>query len=319
MISSVRRWINLFLWKIPAVFALILGVLIACYSVSLPNVYQSYATILPPTGSKGFGGGAIGATVAALGVSLPTGNDYDVYYVDILESRSLRSSLCSKKYSFSHKSWFGGESKNHDGVLSDYLADGDLDLAVKKLGTMMTAVRDPKTRIVTLRATSASPELSMMLVRDSLEFLNGFIIKSSQEKGREKVRYAEGRIAEIREDLRKAEEKLSAFASRNRDFLYSKDPEIRLEGMRLEGEYRLKQQLLTTLMVSRDQAVLDERNDLPLINKLDDPVVPVKKIGPTRLIYVLSALILGYFVAWFALNGSKVSSIFENPKDRAEA
>ena len=55
---------------------------------------------------------------------------------------------------------------------------------------------------------------------------------------------------------------------------------------------RLKQQLLTTLAMSREQALMEEKNDVPILNILDPGHVPIEKSGPVRSRMVLAVCFL---------------------------
>jgi len=73
---------------------------------------------------------------------------------------------------------------------------------------------------------------------------------------------------------------------------------VRLKGARLETELRLRQQLVSSIAMNREQALLEEKNDIPILNVLDHGNLPVLKSSPVRSTYVELAMILIGFGSW---------------------
>ena len=90
------------------------------------------------------------------------------------------------------------------------------------------------------------------------------------------------------------------FLEVNRNYQTSSDPSVRLQGIRLETELRLRQQLITTLAMNREQALLEEKNDIPILNILDPGNLPIHKSRPSRGSTVMSAFLAAFFLvlAW---------------------
>ena len=61
---------------------------------------------------------------------------------------------------------------------------------------------------------------------------------------------------------------------------------------------RLRQQLVTTLALGYEQALLEEKNDMPILNVLDEADVPFEKSGPSRTLNVLIAILAAAGVTW---------------------
>jgi hypothetical protein len=95
-----------------------------------------------------------------------------------------------------------------------------------------------------------------------------------------------------------AEETLRRFLEGNRNYLNSADPAVRLKGTRLEGELRLRQQLVTTLALNREQALLEEKNDIPILNVLDQGNLPIEKNRPARSQLVVALAFLVGLGSW---------------------
>ena len=50
--------------------------------------------------------------------------------------------------------------------------------------------------------------------------------------------------------------------------------------------------VLTTLTLNYEQALLEEKNDMPILNTLDAGDLPTEKSGPSRSLLMVSALIV---------------------------
>ena len=77
---------------------------------------------------------------------------------------------------------------------------------------------------------------------------------------------------------------------------------MRLKGSRLETELRLRQQLVTAIAMNREQALLEEKNDIPILNVLDPGNLPIDKSRPTRSVMVVFASLLVGLGSWIWLN-----------------
>ena len=82
----------------------------------------------------------------------------------------------------------------------------------------------------------------------------------------------------------------------------SSDPAVRLRGTRLEAELRLRQQIVTSIAMNREQALLEEKNDIPILNMLDPGNLPIDKSKPARSSMVLLAMMMVGAGSWIWLN-----------------
>jgi hypothetical protein len=95
-----------------------------------------------------------------------------------------------------------------------------------------------------------------------------------------------------------AEDVLRRVLESNRNFQTSSDPSVRLKGSRLETELRLRQQLVTSIAMNREQALLEEKNDIPILNVLDPANLPIDKSKPARSIIVILVTLLVSLGTW---------------------
>ena len=140
------------------------------------------------------------------------------------------------------------------------------------------------------------------------KLLEIFLQEKGHTRGGAKAAYAEARLAEARHEMDEAEILLKTFLEGNRNYLTSGDPGIRLKGARLETELRLRQQLVSTLSLNREQALLEEKNDIPILNVLDPGNLPIEKSKPSRAIMVLLSMVMVGLSGWFWSNWEWVRS-----------
>lgn len=278
-------------WKGPLRAGVLAALAAALIVLFIPNRYTSTARILPGESPSG-GLGSLSALAATAGLSLPGADSSDAAYVDILDSRSLREALLQTRFQFPERAWRFGTPQPKDETLQTYLDQPDLDRAVAALAEHVTVTRDLKTRLLTVSVETRSPELSQAAVRRLVALLDDFVTAKARTRGSEKAAFAEARLKDARAELDRAQAAFQRFLDGNRNYALSADPAVKLEGARLENEYRLQQQLVATLATNREQAMLEARNDMPILNILDPGNLPIDKSGPARTPMVLFILLL---------------------------
>jgi uncharacterized protein involved in exopolysaccharide biosynthesis len=285
--------------KKPLQWALAAGLLTAAVTLLMPNYYRSEARLLPVE-SKGLGGnlGGLASAAAAFGVSVPGGDSSDANFVDVLNSRWLREQLLQTEFQYHIRSWRFGAEHLEKGTLYGYVDQMNMDRAVRALEKVLSASRDLKSKVISISAETKSPELSRQIVDRASKLLEVFLQDKGRTRGGAKATFAEARLADARREMDEAEDVLRRFLEGNRNFQSSGDPAVRLRGMRLETELHLRQQLVTTLAMNREQALLEEKNDIPILNVLDPANLPIDKSKPARSIIVLLAALLVGLGTW---------------------
>ena len=280
--------------------ALAVGLLVAVYSMFMPLYFRSEAKLLPFDNKSAGSLGGIAATAAALGLGAPGQDGPEATYPDILASRWMCLGLLDSRYTYTmrgiplfQRKW--QETK----TLREYLAAPNEDQAVRELGDLLTVQRDIKTRSLTLAAETRSPELSRQVVNRALELLGQFLLEKNQTRGKTKVSFILARLDEAKRELTAKEASFRAFLEVNRNFAVSADPGIRLGGARLEADLQLQRQVLTTLALNKEQAMLEEKNDMPLLNILDAGYTPIERSRPARARLVIT----GFLVAFAGILG----------------
>ena len=296
----------------PFQVGLVAAVVVSIYTLFIPNQYRSEARVLPADARSGSGGAAAMAA-ATVGVSFPGQDSPDAAYVDILNSRSLREALLQRRFKFSYRSWRFGALQTREQTLYDFLGRRNLDQATRALRERITITRDLKTKLLTLAVETESPELSQQVVQALVSLLDEFVVSKTQTRGGTKAAFAEKRLAEARREMAQAEQAFGAFLDSNRNFATSPDAAVRLKGVRLDNEFKLRTQIVTTLAIAREQALLEEKNDMPILNILDDGNLPYEKSRPNRGPVVISTTLGAMLLVFVIENRKKVRTFFAPP------
>jgi uncharacterized protein involved in exopolysaccharide biosynthesis len=280
-------------------WALAAGLFTALVTLFMPNYYRSEARLLPVE-TKGLGSnlGGLASAAAAFGVTVPGGDSSDANFVDVLNSRWLREQLLQTEFQYHIRSWRFGAEHLVKGTLYDYLDAKNMDRALQELGNFVSASRDLKSKVISISAETKSPELSQLIVDRTDKLLEVFLQDKGRTRGGAKAAFAEARLADARREMDEAEDILRRFLESNRNFQTSSDPSVRLKGSRLETELRLRQQLVTSIAMNREQALMEEKNDIPILNVLDPANLPIDKSKPARSVMALLAAGLSAAVCW---------------------
>ena len=293
LIASLKR---------PIQWALAAGLLTALYSLTMPNLYRSEARLLPVDSKSSSGLGGLASAAAAFGVSVPGGDSSDANFVDVLNSRWLREQLLQTEFQYTIRAWRFGAERAEKQTLYNYIHAANTDQALVAVGALLSASRDLKSKVISISAETRSPELSQLVVQRSGKLLEKFLREKGRTRGSAKASFAEARLAESRREMDEAEDALRRFLEGNRNFQTSGDPSVRLKGGRLEAELRLRQQLVSAIAMNREQALLEEKNDIPILNILDPGSIPIEKSRPARSFIVLLAMLMVGTVIWVWFN-----------------
>lgn len=290
-----------------------LGALAAIVLLLQPNTYKAECRILPVEAKGNASLGGVLTAAAAMGIGLPGKDSSEGTYLDIINSRWMSQALLQKEFEFSMKSWLWAAPRLRRMTLLQYLKARNLDEGVQAMPSVLTASRDAKSGLLKMTVETKAPELSQQVNQEAVKLLEAFLATKSRTHGGDKARFAEERLKEGRVSLAQAEEALRAFWSSNINWQTSPDPTVRLKGARLDAELRLDQQITSTLALNREQALLEEKNDLPILNVLDPPNLPIKKSGPRRSLYVAGAAMLGFLAVLGGENRARIKGFLVFP------
>jgi tyrosine-protein kinase Etk/Wzc len=123
-------------------------------------------------------------------------------------------------------------------------------------------------------------------------------------------------VTETNPQLRAAESELAAWRSQLAQLTRGNGggvltslreaPGLRLSATRLLREFTKNEQVYITLAGSLAQTRLELKNNLPVVSVIDPATVPTQPIGPSRLLLVLAAMVLGAILGVALVIGAEI-------------
>jgi uncharacterized protein involved in exopolysaccharide biosynthesis len=269
------------------------AVVMVLVSFCLSNVYTSEAVLLPGEGKSQSSLGSLSVAAAALGLGSPVASE-NAAHVEILHSRWLAEALLTETFDYTRRPRpFKLFPATAHGTLQAYYGKGNLDSAVRALRVDFKASRDLKDNVIHLSMDSASPDLSQQVVQSAVHHLEYFIKNKAQTRGGAKAAYSRDRLREAEGEYDKANQELQDFMTGNLTYQVSGNPAVRLRGARLEAQLALRRQVVATLTLAAEQAVLEQKDDTPVLTILDPGNLPLEKSRPSRSFLIILGALLG--------------------------
>jgi uncharacterized protein involved in exopolysaccharide biosynthesis len=270
--------------------ALVLALVVTIATFLLPRTYTSHSTLTPQARRTP---SMISGLAAQFGLALPTsdGGQSPAFYADLLTAHEVLGAVVDTRFEYP------SDTGRVRGTLVDIYRPRETrpalrrDDAIRQLSQDVNAITVQKTGVIELSVTERNPVLAQLVSRRLIELLNQFNLQTRQSQAGAERRFTEQRLAEVRLDLREAEDRLQQFLQRNRD--YRNSPELNFQRERLDREVQVQQQLFTTLAQSYEQAKIEEVRDTPVITVVESPEVPVRPDPRGVLRNGILALLLG--------------------------
>ncbi len=294
-ISAVSIFNILLRYRVMIVLiTLIAGFWAGLKSVTSPKGYTAEAVFMPK-GARAQS--QLSGLAAQFGVNLGGGDasNSPQMYTDLLEMNSILWPVALKEYRI----------RTDSGVITGNLVkifrikpDRAPVMKKKTVEGLQRAVKGtvaPKTGVINLSVTTGNPELSLQIAQNLLAQVNIFNLNKRQEQASAERAFAERQVGEKRAELRQAESDLENFMESNR--MYRQSPQLTLEYNRLDRQVGMRNQIYTSLLSAYETARIEEVKDLPVINIIEPPELP---IGPNRRGGVKKTaigMIVGLFVA----------------------
>ena len=276
-----------------ALFAILLSVTSVLIAVFGPRLYTSTASFLPQGGQPSSPRTGL---AAQLGVDLSGSNQgaSPAFYADLARTRQVLGAVVGAHYRIPDG------VRTVTGTLVDFFRapGGDSahkrDAAIRKLGQYLTVTFDARTSVVTVSVKTSNPELSRQVADSLLAAMSQFNLERRQSQAGAERRFTEARLAEVRADLRRAEDELQVFLMRNR-MLGAADLEAQRD--RLVREVSLRQQVYATLTDAYERAKLEEVRDTPVITVVQAPEAALRADSRRVLTKGILTLLIGLFLA----------------------
>jgi uncharacterized protein involved in exopolysaccharide biosynthesis len=269
--------------------AVLLGAAGGLWAISRERVYTSVSSFMPEGRQS-----AAGGLAAQLGLALPGagGTESPQFYVDLLRSRELLGSAVTTAFTV--------PGHTRPVTLVDlYDVDGETpalrrDAAIDRLDAALDLSPSPRTNVVNVRVSASSPALAQQLNRRLLDLLGEFNRRRRQSRASEERRFAEERLANVKAELRVAEDRLQTFLQSNRD--YQNSPSLVFSYERLQADVVLLRQVVMTLQQSAEQAKIEEVRDTPTITLVESSSFPVRPDPRGTVKFALIGAIFGTFL-----------------------
>jgi uncharacterized protein involved in exopolysaccharide biosynthesis len=253
-----------------------------------PRSFTTESSFIPQSSSAE---SSFSGLAAQFGVALPIGEPGRTpeFYASLITSRQVLGAVVDTPFVLPGR---GGVM-----LVDVYESSGETpelrrDDAIMELEDNLDASVDPTSGTVQIQATAADPVLALMINQRVLALINEFNLHTRQSQAAMERRFTEGRLEEVRGELRAAEDRQQAFLQRNRD--YQNSPELLFQAERLGREVDFRQQLYSVLSESYEKAKIDEVRDTPVITVVERPELPVSPDPRGLIKWGLAAMILGF-------------------------
>ncbi len=301
------------LWQVKKkfiIFNAVVLVLALAYLLFLTKPYfTSTITILPDYGSKETTFSQLSSLASLAGVSVGQGGVPTDIYQNLINSESVLSPVIYAKYktekypdSVNLLQYF--KIKPNNGLPSDLQKRAMFLMVFNSLskGIISTDV-DRMTKILTISVKMPEAQLSADVVNKIAESLDNYIRTKRKSYASEQREYIEKRLAQVKDSLTIAENKLMNFRQQNRMVIQS--PDLMLEQGRLSRNVEIINAVFIELSKQLEIAKIDEVKDTPVVNIKEYAKDPILKSGPKRastLIIIMFLSVL-FSAGYFAFNG----------------
>lgn len=276
--------------------------------------YSSEALFLPQTNDASLSGLALAATQFGVRVpATPSAGWGPPVYVEVLQSPTLLGSIALDSVRVVEE---GGRQAMVGELLDPSLPDGPQrrEEAIIALNRSLSIRDDKLLNAVRVKVTTRWPSVSFAIAERLVQGASQFNLEIRKSQATAEREFVGNQISMARSALRQAEDNLQTFLQRNRSTANS--PELLFQQDRLQREVGVRQQLLTTLLQSYEEARIREVRDTPVLTMLESPQVPTLR-EPRRsvlkaILGLMAGGLLGVLVSAI-LSGLRVAR--DNPDD----
>lgn len=277
-----------------------LAMVVAMLLLLSPREYTSTAVFMPQSSDETLS--RLSGIAAEFGVTVP-GTDpgaSPAFYASLLISRDILRAVVLTSYAVP----VGPRDSTRATLVELYRVDGETpairrNKAVKRFLEDLDIETYRETELIRIEVTTRWPTVSQGAAQRLLDLVSRFNLTTRQTQAGAERRFIEARLEAARGELLAAEERLQTFLQRNREFRDS--PALVFENDRLTREVELRQQVVTSLVQSFEQARIDEVRNTPLTTIVEPPDLPPQP-DPRRLVLktllgLTAGLLSGTFLA----------------------
>ena len=299
LIGVLTRW-RVIAWVVVA--ALIIA---GAALVFVPPVYQSRSSFVTSGGSGLKLPGVLGgAGLAGLASQLGAGAGADPsgspdFYAQLIDSRELLTRLAQSRFADPRTA-----TPNDSATLLQILdirkdPQRAMEIAVKRLGRMLSVGYDSKTNLVTITADAKWPDLSAAIANRAVALVSEFNGEQRRSRASARRSFMQERTDSAQTALDAAERQLRQFYETNRQ--WNTSPTLVYEEGRLRRQVEVVNDLYLTVRRELETARIDEDNHVTLITVVDTAIPPRKSLWPAVLpafaVACVGGVLLGLMLA----------------------
>lgn len=260
-------------WRVIAAWAFGTAAAVALIAIILPSMYTVTVGFVPQTASSTIS--AVAGLAAQFGVSLP-GQDptqSSDFYAQLLGTDAFYRELLDEPY----RVVVNGAVRDTS-LLDVYRMDRGLphqvriERGIRKLQKHLSITSTPKTQWVEVSFDSRDSLLSYGVAARALHWVDSFNVAMRRTSAAAEVTFGEGRLRDIDDSLRGAEDRAQRFLEANRDFHSS--PQLTLAYDRLTRAIALYQGVQTTVQQALEQSRMDAVRNTSVITVVEAAMVP---------------------------------------------
>jgi uncharacterized protein involved in exopolysaccharide biosynthesis len=254
------------------------GLIAGGVSLFLPVSYTTTATLYPAKQAAPQGIGNLLNLGEKLGLGGAQAKDPIDILADIVKTNTFLKMIAGKPYRSERLGRQAGlmeiyHIKGETQALKDYYL-------IESLKKKIEFSTDKHSGVLYIEVTTPEPQLCKDLADTLIADLNAYYRKLVSSKKSSYRDFLGNRVDEAGAALKESEERLRTFKERN--LLSTNSPEIFLLQARYQRDMRINEELFLTLRKEYEMAKLDEHKDMPAVDVLDAPEVPIFKTAPMK-------------------------------------
>jgi uncharacterized protein involved in exopolysaccharide biosynthesis len=267
------------------------GFVAALWATLRPLTYTTSATFVPQSNDRAASN--LATLAGQFGISISAGGSARSpdFYRMLLTSEGLVDAVVRDTF---HVDELGGRRISFIDLFEideNLPLEERLDEGRSRLRERLSTSVDNSTGIVGVSIATQWPSVSLAIVNSLVDGVHAFNQRVRQDEAGAERAFVEGRLKVVRGELRLAEDSLEAFLTNNRQF--DRSPELVLHRDRLQREVQARQQVLTSLTQSYEEARIRELRNTPVITLVETPALPAVHDPRRRVLFGLVGIMLG--------------------------
>lgn len=313
LIQDLQSWLYYLLgkWKLIVPIGLLGGILGLVFAFSKPPVYVANVDFVVEEGGRSTGN--LGGLAALAGVNLGGGGGGAFQGDNILELYKSRSmitqalltkdgeGLLLNRYMQIQeidKAWKDRPellALDFKAIDKSYQQDSILGSFVKNIKENNLKVTKPDKMLAMIRVEVTSPEevFSKMFAEALVAKVNEFYIETRTKKGQENVAVLQRQTDSVRAEL----DKSLLAAAKAREYTpnanISRSMSLNVPYAKHEVDVQVNEALIKELIKNLELTKLELRKETPLIQIIDQPVLPLEEVRTSKLKFLIIGGILG--------------------------